>query len=317
MKALIVGGGGFVGGYLRDHLLNDMHMDVYITKLCNQKMLFDENKTFDLDILNYDDIVKLLNKIQPDYIFHLVAQSSVAVSWKNPNLTVNVNVSGAINLLEAVKSLGLTSQILLVGSSEEYGKIDTLSSKDGLISENEIINPCNIYAATKACQNMIGKIYSDAYGLDIMMVRAFNHFGPKQEQTFVISDFCKQVAMIEIGKQDPIINVGNLKAKRDFTDVRDIVKAYSALVQKGLKGQTYNVGSGEAKSIEEILNIILSMSKTKIDVKIDQDRFRPIDVPVIRADISKIVMQTGWKPHIDIKQTIEDTLNYWRDVIRI
>lgn len=313
MKTLIIGGGGFVGGYLKDYLISQW-LDVYLTKLPAQQ-IDDKDKVFNLNLLDCEQISALLKEVEPDYIFHLAAQSSVSVSWAKPALTADVNIKGCINLLEAVRSLNINPRILIVGSSEEYGKIDISENKEGIISETNKVNPCNIYAATKACQNMIGKIYSNAYNMDLIMVRAFNHFGPKQEPTFVVADFCKQVSEIEKNLREPVLRVGNLKAKRDFTDVRDVVKAYFELIKSGINGETYNVGSGVAIGIDEILNIILSMSKVKIDVLVDEKKLRPVDVPVIKADISKIIAHTKWSPSLDIKTTIKDTLDYFRSNI--
>ena len=159
---------------------------------------------------------------------------------------------------------------------------------------------------------MIGNIYSKAYDMELMMIRAFNHIGPGQAPTFVVSDFCKQVAEIEKGLREPVMMVGNLAARRDFTDVRDVVKAYVKLVQMGVPGETYNVGSGNAQEIRQILDTIVSMSKVDISVQIDPNKIRPVDVPIIEADITKINELTGWKPEISIEQTIRETLNYWR-----
>ena len=169
-----------------------------------------------------------------------------------------------------------------------------------------------VYAATKACQNMIGSIYAKAYGMEIILVRAFNHVGPGQAPIFVVSDFCKQTAEIEMGLREPLIRVGNLSARRDFTDVRDVVRAYGLLSLKGTAGETYNVGSGTAIKIRQILDLIVGMSSAKIGVEVDPAKIRPVDVPVIEADIIKITKATGWKPVISIEQTIKETLDYWR-----
>lgn len=250
MKALVVGGGGFVGPYLVRHLKNELGYEVTVTKTEKETLAMDGAVVKNLDILDKNQISELLNEEKPDYLFHLAAQSSVAYSWKNPTLTVDVNIKGCVNLLEAVKDADKKPRVLLIGSGEEYGHI----KKDECpIIEDNVLRPGNIYAATKSCQNMLGKIYSDAYGLDIMMVRAFNHIGPNQTPVFVVADFCKQVADIEKGKQEPVIYVGNLSAKRDFTDVRDVVKAYALLVKGGKRGETYNVGRGHAVAIEDIL----------------------------------------------------------------
>lgn len=307
-KGLIIGAAGFVGNYLIKEL-HDSGIDAYATKLPNEKFASKYAVTYDLDILNKDAITNILFEIQPDYIFHLAAQSSVGVAWKNPTLTVDVNIKGSINVMDAVRELFYKPRVLLIGSGEEYGYIRTGETP---IAEDNALRPGNIYAATKACQNMIGNIYSKAYDMDLMMVRAFNHIGPGQAPLFVVSDFCKQVAEIEKGVHKPVIMVGNLAARRDFTDVRDVVKAYVKLVQKGVPGETYNVGSGNAREIRQILEKVVSMSKREIRIETDPNKIRPVDVPIIEADISKLSALTGWKPEIPLEQTIRETLDYWR-----
>jgi len=308
-KAIIIGAAGFVGGYLIDHLKDDMNWEIYATKLSIEKMERKDVEVYDLDILNKEEIVKIFEKIKPDYIFSLAAQSSVSLSWKNPLLTVDINIKGAISILDAVREIDkYDPRIMLIGSSEEYGYV----KEDEIpVKEENNLRPGNIYAVTKVCQNMIGKIYSDAYGMNIVNVRAFNHIGPKQAPIFVVSDFCKQVSEIEKGLREPIIYTGNLEAKRDFTDVRDIVRAYSALTLNGKKGETYNVGSGKAVSIKEILDIILKNSTKDIEVRRDEKRYRPIDIPIIEADIEKLKEITDWKSEILLEKSIEDILNYY------
>ncbi len=304
MKSLIIGAAGFVGEYLINEL-SSFNDEVYATKLSNENIKISSNvKIYDLDILNENNIKEVLEDVKPDCIYHLAAQSSVALSWKKPKLTAEINIIGSINLLEAVRMYLPTSKVLLVGSSEEYGKID-YSTK---VEENIKSNPQNIYAVTKMTVEQIGKIYANAYNLNIYMTRSFNHIGPNQSRQFVVADFCNQVIDIERGLQEPIIRVGNLKSKRDFTDVRDIVKAYRIIMEKGQKGEVYNVGSGNSISIEEILNMILNNSSKKIKVEIDSTRFRPIDVEKIEADISKI-NDLGWTRSYKIEDTIKDILN--------
>lgn len=304
MKSLIIGAAGFVGEYLINEL-SSFNDEVYATKLSNENIKTSSNvKIYDLDILNENNIKEVLEDVKPDCIYHLAAQSSVALSWKKPKLTAEINIIGSINLLEAVRMYLPTAKVLLVGSSEEYGKID-YSTK---VEENIKSNPQNIYAVTKMTVEQIGKIYANAYNLNIYMTRSFNHIGPNQSRQFVVADFCNQVIDIERGLQEPIIRVGNLKSKRDFTDVRDIVKAYRIIMEKGQKGEVYNVGSGNSISIEEILNMILNNSSKKIKVEIDSTRFRPIDVEKIEADISKI-NDLGWTRSYKIEDTIKDILN--------
>lgn len=311
MKALIIGGAGFVGGYLADHLHNQCKWSVSVTKMPHETISVNNDITvYDLDILQIESITNLIDKLRPDYIFHLAAQSSVALSWKNPNLTVDVNIKGSINVLDAIRDISnYNPRILLIGSGEEYGHIRV---GDTPINEDITPRPGNIYAATKACQNMIGKIYSNAYNMDIMSVRAFNHIGPKQAPLFVLPDFCKQVAEIEAGLHEPVIRVGNLSAKRDFTDVRDVVNAYALLMQYGEKGETYNVGSGHAIAIQDILDMILKESNVNITIEVDSARLRPVDVPIIEADVQKLKECTAWNQQYLIGDTITSVLNEWR-----
>ncbi len=311
-KALIIGAAGFVGGYLADYLREKQKMEVAVTKLPQEEFRGISDRVYNLNILSKEEIVSLLFEARPDYIFHLAAQSSVGMAWKNPSLTIDINIKGSVNVMDAVRELYYKPRILLIGSGEEYGHIEKGETP---IREENRLRPGNIYAATKVCQNMIGNIYAQAYDMEVMMVRAFNHIGPTQLPIFVVSDFCRQVAEIEKEIRDPVMYVGNLNARRDFTDVRDVVEAYGLLVEHGKSGETYNVGRGEAVSIREILDMIITLSNKDIKIEIDKNKLRPVDVPIIEADISKISSLTGWKPKIPLKQTIEETLNYWRRTI--
>lgn len=307
-KGLIIGAAGFVGSYLIDEM-HSCGIDACATKLPHEHLEHEHARIYDLDILDREAIVTLLLEIRPDYIFHLAAQSSVGLSWKNPGLTVDVNIKGSINVMDAVRELYYKPRVLLIGSGEEYGHIRPGETP---IREDNLLRPGNIYAATKACQNMIGSIYAQAYDMQLMMVRSFNHIGPGQAPMFVVSDFCKQVAEIEKGLREPVMYVGNLAAKRDFTDVRDVVRAYVKLARQGAPGETYNMGSGHAVEIQKILDMIISLSEKEIRVEIDPNKIRPVDVPIIEADITKLHELTGWEPKIELEQTIRDTLDYWR-----
>ena len=312
MKALVIGAAGFVGGYLISALQQNGY-DVSATKLSFESINAENCRVFDLDITDAAAVSALIKEERPERIFHLAAQSSVKLSWERPELTVKVNINGSLNVLEACRALSSEEycpRILLIGSAEEYGKV---SPEDCPISEERKTAPKNIYALTKMTQNYLGSIYADGYGMDIINVRTFNHTGPGQSPAFVVSDFCSQVAKIESGEQEPIISVGNLEAMRDFTDVRDIVAAYVLLAEKGEAGQTYNVGSGKAVKISEILDMIIQNAKCKIEVRRDEKRMRPSDVPLHCADISKIHARTGWSPKIPLQSTIKDTLDYFRN----
>lgn len=312
-RALIIGAAGFVGSYLIDHIQKHCVWSIVVTKMPQETMACPGVDICDLDILAPEAIERLLEEQRPDYIFHLAAQSSVAVSWKNPGLTVDVNVKGSLNVLDAVRKLDYKPRVLLIGSGEEYGHV---RENEVPVQEDNVLRPGNIYAATKACQNMIGAIYAQAYGMDVMMVRAFNHVGPNQSPIFVVADFCKQTAEIEAGLKEPVIKVGNLSARRDFSDVRDVVRAYVELMEKGKAGETYNVGSGNAVEIRKILDMILCRSKKEIRVEVEPSRMRPVDVPVIEADISKLKACTGWEQKITLEETIQDTLEYWRQKLK-
>ncbi len=312
-KALIIGAGGFVGPYLAEHLSNEYGMEVHVTKRSHGDLMNTKTGVHHLNILNKDEIVDLLYQIRPDYIFHLAAQSSPALSWKNPGLTIDVNIKGSVNVLDAVRELYYKPKVLLAGSGEEYGRIHP---DEIPIAEDNYLRPGNLYAVTKVCQNMIANIYATAYDMEVIMVRAFNHIGPKQASVFVVSDFCRQVVEIEKGLREPVMMVGNLEAMRDFTDVRDVVKAYALLVKYGKAGETYNVGSGHAVKIKDVLELIISQSDVDVEVKVDPNKIRPIDVPVIEADTTKLCETTGWKRQIPLEQTIRETMEYWRQQIQ-
>lgn len=309
MDALVIGAGGFVGNYLIQELYS-RNFSVGATILPRESVRSKNCEVFTLDILNESEIKNLLRTHQPKYIYHLAAQSSVAVSWKNPHLTIDVNIKGVLNLLEAVRSIPeYYPRILLVGSGEEYGAVKPEICP---VSEESPVQPANPYAVSKACQNMLGTMYAKSYGMGIVMARAFNHIGVGQSPTFVASDFSLQIAEIEAGFRSPVIQVGNLSAKRDFSDVRDIVRAYVLLMEKGCAGETYNVGSGHAVSIQELLDTLLNLSTVSIAVEQNPDRMRPSDVPVIEADTSKLRKDTGWTPEYSLEETLYTMLMHNR-----
>lgn len=313
MRTLIIGAGGFAGNYLIAELKkNDVDLEIFVTKLSFEKMndeLVVDVTVIDLDITDAGAVSSLFREIRPDFVYHLAAQSSAKISWEKPQLTMEVNVIGAINILEAIREHCPKTRLLLIGSGEEYGKV---MPNEIPIKEDTLVRPANIYAVSKLTQNLLGKLYVEAYGLNIVFVRAFNHIGPGQNETFVASDFCKQVAKIEKGLQNPVIKVGNLSATRDFTDVRDIAKCYRLLMKMGKNGETYNVGGGTICQIGILLEKILLLSKCEITVEVDKDKLRPIDTPKISADITKLQKDTGFKPTIPMEDTLMMLLEYWR-----
>ena len=302
MKILIIGANGFVGRHLRAELEN--YGTVFIA---GRNCVRENQNAFTLDICDKERMTQVLALCKPDIIYHLAAQSSVLLSWKQPEATVNTNIFGTLNLLECVRKLDYLPRILLIGSSEEYGNV---SESDNPIKETQPCVPQNIYAITKCAQNRLGALYAHSYGLDIVMTRTFNCIGIGQAETFVIPSFAGQLAAIAKKKQEPVINVGNLSAKRDFTDVRDVVHAYRLLAEKGVAGETYNVGSGRATSVRELLEKLVSLSGLSVTVITNSEKYRPVDVPVSEANIAKLQAATGWLPRIPITQTLEEILKW-------
>jgi GDP-4-dehydro-6-deoxy-D-mannose reductase len=313
MKAFITGINGFVGRHLAEHLLGSgLEVSGGVlpgTSLADLAAIRGRLELLDLDIRDPAATVKALSSVGPDLIFHLAAVSSVADSFQDPNLAFTVNVNGTINLLEAVRHLKLDTVILLAGSAEVYGAVQPERLP---ITEDFPFKPVNPYAISKAATDMLGYQYALTYKLKIVRTRAFNHIGPGQTDAFVVSSFARQIAEIELGFKEPVLLTGNLESRRDFTDVRDVVRAYGLAAQKGDPGEAYNVSSGKDYGIEEILRRLLSCSKVKIAVKADASRMRPADIPVVVGDSSKLRARTGWAPRIAIDTALADTLNYWR-----
>ena len=309
MKALITGVDGFVGKYLSEYLLKQKY-EVYGTTI-SEKYKNEKIKIYKMNLLDEKEVNKVIKMIKPDKIFHLAGQSAVGLSWEKPVLTVNINVNGTLNLLEAVRNYSKDSKILIVGSSDQYGPI---KPEECPIKESKIQNPQSPYGVSKKAQEEMCKLYVNAYHTNIIMVRAFNHIGAGQSTNFVVADFASKIAQIEKGSE-PVLKVGNLESFRDFTDVRDIVRGYSLLLEKGKIGEIYNIGSGKEVKVSEILKKLISMSKKEIKIEIDPNKFRPVDVPLVVCDNSKIKKDTGWETEFLINDTLEEVLEYWRSVI--
>jgi len=251
--------------------------------------------------------------VRPDYVFHLAAQSFVPASWTSPAATFEINVVGSCNLFEAIRAAKIDPIIQIACSSEEYG----LVKKDEVpIKETNPLRPLSPYGVSKLAMDFMGYQYFQSYGMRIIRTRAFNHTGPRRGEVFVCSSFAKQIAEIEAGIKKPILLVGNLEAIRDFTDVRDMVKAYWLAVLKGKPGEVYNIASGRGVKISWVLDKLLSFSKVKITVKKDPARMRPSDVPILIGEAKKFRKQTGWEPKIKLEQTLKDILNYWRKRVK-
>ena len=310
MKYLITGIEGFVGGYLAEELIktdNEIY-GTYFVEDTIVDVVRNKCELKQLDITDKKSVYKYINEVKPDVIFHLAAQSSAAVSWKLPQLTMEININGSINLMEAVKAASKDTRIVLIGSSEEYGIVP---KEDNPINEELILKPNNPYAVSKAACESLGKLYNKAYDMDIVMARSFNHIGIRQSEQFVISDFSKRIAEISIGKRKPIFEVGNLDAERDFTDVRDVVRAYIIISEKGNQGDIYNVGSGTARSIKHYLNYMIEREKLNIEIVNDESRMRPSDNPVLCCDNIKL-KKLGWSLSYNIYDTIDGMIDYWK-----
>ncbi len=319
MKVLITGITGFVGSHLADFCLG-LEPPVDVVGTCrwrsrrdNIEHLENDIELRECDLRDASSVHKLLGEVKPERIFHLAAQSYVPSSWNSPGETITTNVIGQLNVFEAMRELGSDASIQIAGSSEEYGLVHP---DEVPITEDSPLRPLSPYAVSKVAQDMLAYQYFRSYGLKAVRTRAFNHTGPRRGEVFVTSNFAKQIAEIEAGRREPVIHVGDLSPQRDFTDVRDIVRAYWLSLEHCVPGEVYNVASGKAYRIQEILDILLGNSDHDIDVREDPARLRPSDVPLLLGDNSRFCEATGWAPEIPFEQTAKDLLDHWRERVR-
>ena len=318
-RILITGISGFIGRYLVEQC-RAWYPEAELFGVCRHATIPgtspDTNTNhvtlIEADITNLKHMRLAVAQAQPDWVFHLAAQSSVAASWTDPASTLRVNAGGAAQLLEALKLERLSPRVILAGSAEQYGMV---RREENPIGEEAAFRPVNPYGVSKAAQDLYGYQYFVAYALPILRVRLFNSFGPRQSESFVIANFARQIARIEQGQLEPVLMVGNLQAQRDFLAVEDVVRALLTIAQRGQPGEAYNVGSGQARSIADMLGMLLARSTTSIQTRQDPSRFRQVDVPLLVAGISHLHADTGWEPTIPIEQRLEATLNYWRAVV--
>jgi GDP-4-dehydro-6-deoxy-D-mannose reductase len=316
MKVLITGITGFAGSHLVDYILKE-HPDVEIfgirrwrSRTETIRHFQDDIRIVECEMRDLTSVFKVIQDIRPDRIFHLAAQSFVPTSWTSPADSLNTNIIGQLNIFEAVRSLDMNPWIQLACSSEEYGMV---YDDEVPIKETNPLRPLSPYAVSKVGQDMMGYQYSASYGMNIIRTRGFNHTGPRRGDVFVCSNFAKQIVDIEKKKRPPVIKVGNLDAKRDFTDVRDMVRAYwLALDGNCTPGDVYNIASGTTHTIQSVLDRLLEMTDAKITVEEDPARLRPSDVQILLGDYSKFNAATGWEPTIPFEQTLQDILDYWR-----
>ena len=305
-RVLIFGAGGFVGSYLCKEFLNNGYK-VSGTDKGEGSALPSEVDFYKTDLMQTDEVKKLIGQIQPDIIVNLAAISSVGASWNMPQTTMAINVIGALNIMEAARKSEQKPRILFVGSSEEY------VISENPLDENTQLNANNPYGISKVTQEQLAKLYREQYGLKIYCVRPFNHTGIGQRDTFVLPSFCKQVAEIDKSGKDGKIQVGNLKVKRDFSHVKDVVRAYRMIVESDNCNQIYNVGSGNAYSLEDMLTYIIGLSDQNIEIEVDQNRIRPTDQPVICCDRSLIGKELGWEPQYNVYDALREMYESYRN----
>lgn len=308
MRVLITGVGGFVGGHLSNLLLKEGYQVFGLEKNCTLKK--SGVTIFEADITDKKSLSEVIKKVEPNLIFHLAAISAVQICKNNHELTKNVNVEGTKNLMLTCVENKINPRILITSSAHVYGLPSYLP-----LDENHPTKPVNEYGLSKLEQEKISQFFFKEFKLNIIIARSFNHIGPNQNIGFVCSDLAKQIVMVEKRLVKPEIRVGDLNSKRDFTDVRDIVKAYVYLINQGEPGQIYNIGSGFSYSIKKILEKLIYLTKTHIKVIEDKSLFRSNEIPDLTANNKKFVNLTGWQPSFNINQSLKDILDYWRSKV--
>jgi len=316
-KILITGISGFVGGHIV-HFLAERQQNLEIHGISRSKPAWDfvnipsellnGHHFHQADLNDIPKIKSIIEKIQPDYVLHLAAQSSVAESWKTPVFSFMNNTNIFLNIIDAVRLNDNGARVLSVGSSEQYGIV---SENDLPLSEDKPQCPANPYAVSRVAQEQLAKIYATGYGLDICCTRSFNHCGPGQTDRFVVSAIVKQFVKIAHGWQEPVIHIGNGTIVRDFVDVHDVVVAYHLLLTQGKRGEVYNICSGQGRSIHDIVTLLSAMFDIRVQVHQEQEQIRPIDNPRIIGSYKKILKDFGWKPTIPFEQSLRSMYEYW------
>ncbi len=315
MRVLITGITGMAGSHLAEHLLGQGGWEVHgaLRWRSNREHIGHIERDLVLHECELRDphgVIRLIKEVRPHRIFHLASQSNVAASWNAPRETLVNNITAQLNLFEAIRNLDLLeTRIHVAGSSEEYGLVQ---DHELPVTETNPLRPLSPYGVSKVTQDTLAYQYHQSYGLHVVRTRAFNHTGPRRGDVFVTSNFARQIVEIELEKRGPVILVGNLEAKRDFTDIRDVVRAYVLALEHCSPGDVFNIGSGKVYSVKQVLDCLLSMARLIIQVREDPSRMRPSDVPVMVSDSSKFRLETGWQPKIPFEKTLSDLLQYWR-----
>jgi GDP-4-dehydro-6-deoxy-D-mannose reductase len=316
LRALVTGLNGFAGSHLADFLLAQGNIQIFggVFGNCDNIVHLDKRVTFiEGDLREPQFAQALLAQAQPDRVYHLAGQAFPPVSWQDPWGTIEVNLRAEVNVLHAAAQTKSPARILVIGSFDEYGRVDASYLP---VTEEAPLRPDSPYAVSKIAQDFLGLQYFQSHHLHVVRVRPSNHIGPRQSEQFVTSNFAKQIAEIEAGAREPVLYVGNLEAQRDFTDVRDMVRAYYLALERGAPGDVYNIGSGRAWSIQQVLGVMLAQSRAAIRVEQDPARLRPSDTPVMYVDSTKFRAQTGWEPTIPLEQSLHDILDYWRAKVK-
>lgn len=316
MRALITGISGFVGSHLAEYLLAHTDWQVAGTvygRLDNIAHLRERLALYPAELSRLEVVRFIVEETRPDYIFHLAAQPIPSLSHHDPWFTLENNIRAQLNVLEVVAQLGGACRVLVVGSSEEYGAI---SPADLPLDEDTPLRPTSPYAVSKVAQDLLGLQYWLSQRVEAIRVRPFNHIGPRQRRGFVAPDFASQIAEIEAGLRMPQMAVGTLDVARDFSDVRDIVRGYHLALTSGRPGEVYNLGSGQTHSVHDLLETLIAASTVTIEVVQDASRARPVDVPCVVADCTRVREHTGWQPQISFQQSLHDVLDYWREQVR-
>lgn len=310
-RVFITGATGFAGRHLMDELLSSENF-VYGTSY-PQPPRPGENHIRHLDLRSERDVFDAVKSARPEWVFHLAAVSNVRQSWERKKETMETNIMGTFYLFEAVKKFSPDARILFVSSSDIYGVVPTAEgTMPKALTEDDPFQLVSPYALSKFGGELMAGFYRRAEGMDVVIARPFPHTGPGQSADFVCSDWARQVIQVERGNQEPVLRVGNTEVSRDFTDVRDAVRAYILLLEKGKTGEVYNVCSGRATALREILEGLLSSASKEVRVEQDPEKLRKVDIPYLVGDSGKIMAQTGWEPSIPLKQTLTDLLDYWR-----
>jgi GDP-4-dehydro-6-deoxy-D-mannose reductase len=308
MRALITGIGGFVGRHLRLHL-EQAGDSVYGLDRPANSLPTARAGVFAADLADRAAVERIVRETQPEAVYHLAAQSSPAESLNDPWATIGNNMLAQINLFEALLACNLRPRVLVVGSSDEYGRVDP---EDVPTDERVALRPLTPYAVSKVGQDMMGYQYFAQHGLPVIRVRPFNHTGPGHDARFVIPGLARQLAQIEAEAREPVLRVGNLNVERDFTDARDMVRAYRLALVVGVPGAVYNLGRGHSQRIRDMVDELIAMCRVGVQIKVDPALLRPTDIPRQEADTRKFTALTGWQPLIPWHTTLADTLDYWR-----